>query len=414
MVDNPERFSSLSLRDIPGPLHYAALAWRRKWMIGVLCVLTVGTTWAIVRRIPYTYEATTALLIPKEGGGGMFPAVFSSLVTGGGGSGASGGGGGGGGGGMQFGGLSIPSLTPNRDVVISILKSRSLARGLVERFKLTERFHVADTEDAVITLQRKADISVSKEGVVAITVTDADPNLAAQLANYHVKELDHLVGLFGFVESRREREFVGQQLGLAKRNLAAAEDALQRFQQRNRAVVLQEQTKEAISAAGRLKGEITAYEVKLQVMRDFATEGNTDVITARRQIEEMKRQLGKMQYGDSLSGDGVRRASRDPDGYIPFVKFPEMGLELIRLTREVKIHETLMSLLTQQQEQSRIAEAKDPPLVRVLDEALPPRHPVGPKKMRILLMAGAAAFVVGVVLALVLEHVGPPPAPRRA
>jgi hypothetical protein len=209
---------------------------------------------------------------------------------------------------------------------------------------------------------------------------------------------------------------VGKQLDLAKRNLVAAENDVQRFQKQNRAVVLQEQTKEAVEAAARLKGEITATEVKLQVMRDFATEGNTDVITTRRQIEEMKRQLGRMQYGEALPRDGVRRTSRDPGGerYIPFVKFPELGLELIRLTREVKIHETLVSLLTQQQEQSRIAEAKDPPLVRVLDEAAPPLHPQPSKKLRNMAVAGAAALVIGGALAIALEQARPPASRRRA
>ena len=46
-----------------------------------------------------------------------------------------------------------------------------------------------------------------------------------------------------------------------------------RPEERNRAVVLQEQTRGAIEGAARLKGEIIAAEVQLQVTRNFAKKG---------------------------------------------------------------------------------------------------------------------------------------------
>ena len=52
----------------------------------------------------------------------------------------------------------------------------------------------------------------------------------------------------------------------------------------------------------------------------------------------------------------------EPDFTVPFPKVPEVGLELARLTRDVKVQETLVSLLTQQLEQAKIAEAKDMPV----------------------------------------------------
>jgi hypothetical protein len=59
--------------------------------------------------------------------------------------------------------------------------------------------------------------------------------------------------------------------------LRTAEEDLRHHQEQNRAIVLQDQTKGAIEAAARLKGEIMASEVQLQVMRNFATEANRAV-----------------------------------------------------------------------------------------------------------------------------------------
>lgn len=42
-----------------------------------------------------------------------------------------------------------------------------------------------------------------------------------------------------------------------------------------------------------------------------------------------------------------------------------------RLTRDVKVQETRVTLLTRQVEQARLAEARDMPVVQVLDRAVP-------------------------------------------
>src|SRR5206468_9109438 len=120
----------------------------------------------------------------------------------------------------------------------------------------------------------------------------------------------------------RQRGFLTEQLARARVDLDAAEDVLKRFQERNRAVALQDQTRGAIDAAARLKGEIIAAEVQLQVMRNFATEANPEVVALRRRVDEMTRQLARMQYGD---GAAQRRESRD--FAVPFARVPEIGLE---------------------------------------------------------------------------------------
>src|SRR5207302_1544505 len=111
---------------------------------------------------------------------------------------------------------------------------------------------------------------VSKEGVISVTVEDTSPQVAALVANAYVAQLDRLVTEYGAGEAGRQRVFLTDQLARAKVRLAAAEDTLRRFQERNRAIVLQDQTRGAIEAAARLKGELMATEVQLQVMRSFA------------------------------------------------------------------------------------------------------------------------------------------------
>jgi len=390
VVDDRE----LTFRDfLPG-------IWRYKWLIAGVTVLSIAVAWAVTVRQPRIYEATTTLLIPKDGAGGLTSTIASLGLGGGQGQGGSQGQP------QQFAGLVIGSMTPNRDVVVSVLKSRIVAEAAVKRFNLQQRYGARFTADAVRALQNSTSVAVNKDGLVSLTIEETDPQLAADAANFFVEELDRVTGRFGLAEATRQRVFVDEQLVEAKRDLVAAEEALRTFQERNRAVVLQEQVRGAIESVARLKGEIIASEVRLQVMRDFATERDPDLVALRRRVEEMKRQLGQMQHADSRLPltDGTNGVVFGPDISVPLAKLPRVGLELARLTRDFKIQETLVALLVQQFEQSKIAEAKDPPIMRVLDPATPAVRHARPQLRLNLLVAGAAALVVGLLLTCVLEY----------
>jgi hypothetical protein len=73
---------------------------------------------------------------------------------------------------------------------------------------------------------------------------------------------------------------------------------------------------------------------------------------------------------------------------VPLIEVPSVGLELARLTRELKIQEAIFEMLTQQYEQAKIQEAKDTPTVQVLDRAVPPEKRSRPKRKIIVLVAG--------------------------
>jgi uncharacterized protein involved in exopolysaccharide biosynthesis len=296
----------------------------------------------------------------------------------------------------------MPSLNANRDLMVSVLKSRTMALLVLEQFGLQTRYRERYQEDAIKTLQHGTTISVTKEGVIAVKTEDTDPKVAAAMANFYVEKLDRLLSQYGLGEASRDRIFLTEQLARAKAQLDSSEEALRRFQEQNRAVVLQEQTRGAIEAAARLRGEIMAAEVQMQVMRNFATDANPEVVALRRRIDEMNRQLTRLQYGESQAP--VTNYNRR-DFAVPVVRVPELGLELVRLTREVKVQETLVTLLTQQVEQDRIAEAKDFPVAQVLDRAVPAERPAKPRLGVSLAVASMSGLIGGVILALIAEFV---------
>jgi len=366
------------------------MMWSFRWLILATCLATVLAVFVISVTSPKIYESTTTLLSPKESGpsgllGGL---VASGLV-------------------QQPSLLSTPSLAQNREILVSILKSRTVATAVATRFQLQDRYRARHLEDAIEKLRKVTEIRASfRDGLISVKVEDTDPALAAEMANFYVEQLGHLVAQFGVSEAGRQRPFLTEQLARAKGQLDTAERALRQFEEKNRAVVLQDQTRAAIDVAARLKAEMMAAEVQLQVIRNFATDANPETMALRRRIEEMKRQLTQMQYGE----DGLARPGTPADGgrrdfYVPPARLPEVGLELTRLLREVKVQETLVSLLTQQWEQVRIAEARDMPMVQVLDRAVPAVYASKPRLATNLALAGLGGLVAGLCLAFVVSHI---------
>ena len=382
--ESPRRDDELTLFDL------ALMVWRRRWVIVALCAVSTTLTFGVSKLMPKVYESTATLVAPREGSGSnvLGGLAASGLI-------------------QQVPGLaiaSLPSFTPNRDLLVGVLKSRTIAQGVVDRFGLQARYRTQYVDDAIRALRGATTIAISRKGVISVKVEDGDPAIAAAMANYHIELLDKLAAQYGTGEAGRQRTFLTGQLARSRVDLDAAEQALRRFQEQNRAIVLQEQTKGAIEAAARLKGEIIAAEVQLQVMRNFATEANPEIVALRRRIDEMNRQLAQMQYGnESIRQSGTRERG---DFAVPFARVPQVGLELVRLTREVKVQEVLVTLLTQQLEQARIAEARDTPVVQLLDLAVPAERHSRPRVVRNVAIVGVTTLVFGVLLAFLLDGLG--------
>ncbi len=336
------------------------------------------------------YESRVTILAPKESGGGGAGLAAALAASGAG----------------QVLGNILPPTGSNRDVFVAILKSRTMTQGLVERFSLKEYYKAKYTEDAIKGLQGATDIKVSKEGAISVNVEDKDPKLAADIANAYVTNLDRLFAKLGTTDAGRQRAFIAERLDKTEKALRQGEEALRRFQENNKAIVMQEQAKGAIEEAGKLKGQIVVAEAQLEFMRSFSTENNPQVLAQKRQLEELKRQLAQMQYGQGmeLPPESPNPGQRRREFQVPFTKVPEVGMELIRLMREVKVQETVFSLLTAQYEQAKISEARDTPSVQVLDRAVPAERKSKPSVRLNMAIAGALSLFLGMFLAFFLEY----------
>ena len=369
-------------------IEYWEVIRKRLWMILGFSVCVVFATGIFSYYVlPKIYEATASILAPKESGGAGL-AVLTQL-----------------GAQAMLGGVSGGGSS--RDTFVAILKSRTMLRDLVDRFGLKEYYKSKNIARAVRRLEDATAIGVSKEGVISITVADKNPKLAADIANTYVTHLDRMFAKLGTTEASRQRAFIVERLDSTEKTLRNAEEALRRFQESNRAVVMDAQSRTVLEAAARLKGEIVAAEVQLKTLATYSTSRNPDVIKLTQSIEEMNNQLAQMQYGDGtvLASERSRSGQPRQELSFPTAKVPVLAMELARLMRDVKVQETVFGLLNQQFEQAKIAEARDMPTVQLLDKALPAEEKSRPKTLVNMLKAGALSLFAGVLLVFLLEYI---------
>lgn len=336
-------------------------------------VLACGATLLM----PNIYTATARLLPPqqeKSGLGAMLSgmgdlAALAGISTGGG----------------------------SADLYVGMLKSRTVADAVIERFDLMQKFEWEKRDDAYQALEQKVQISADKKtAFITIAADDEDPQFAAELANAYVEELKKLNVQINLNSAGRERVFLEERLAVVKSDLIAAEEGLRTFQQTNKAIKIDAQATAVIESIARLKGEVASKEVELGVLLTSQTEQNPQVRALREGIGQLKAQLRKLE--DSSEG---RKVSSDV--FIATADVPSVGLQYARLMRDFKVQETLFELLTKQYEVAKISEAKNTSALQVLDEAAVPDRKSKPKRSLIVLMATFAIGFLAVLLAFVRE-----------
>lgn len=300
----------------------------------------------------------------------------------------------------QLGGLagaasSMAGLKNPNDLYVGMLESRTVADNLINRFKLKERYESKTMDDARLALDKASDISSGKkDGLISISVTDEDPKFAADLANAYVDELTKLTQTMAVTEAAQRRLFFEKQLKDAKDQLADAEVAMRKTQEKTGMIQPDGQVQAIISNIAQLKGTIAAKEVQLKAMSTFATGQNPDVLRTQEELRGLQAQLAKLEKS---------QPTRDGDFMVPTGKIPEAGVEYVRALRNVKYFETMFEMLSKQYELAKIDEAKDSSVVQVLDKAIPAERRSKPKRALMTIAGFMAGGVLGVLLAFISE-----------
>jgi tyrosine-protein kinase Etk/Wzc len=324
--------------------------------------------------LPYRYAAATSVLPPQQSTGG---ASLLSQITGGGGLAA----------------LAGASLGFNNqiDTYVAMFRSRTVEDAMIKRFDLMKTYRVKRLSDArKIFEERSSAVAGLKDGVIRITVEGSTPEQAATMANAYVEQFQMLASGISTTEAGQRRIFFDRQLEEAKNNLSNAEQDLKKTELATGFVQPDSQSRAMIESAAILQGQISAKEVEIQSMSSYATDTNPDMIVLKRQLAELRAQLGQF----------TGSAANESDLFVPIGKVPGAALDYVRKLREVKYRETIFAALANQYQLAKLDEARQGAVFQVIDRAVPPDRRSFPQRTILVVAFSLLAFVVGCISVL--------------
>lgn len=332
------------------------LAKRRRFVFWFTLGFTALTT-ILVFVLPSRYKAETMVLPP-----GQNSSSGSAMLAQLGGSGTL----------ATLAGSSLGLKSPV-DMYVALLKSHTVEDALINRFGLRARYHEKKLTDARGALERRSSIVAgAKDGLIRIDVSDRDPKTAADIANAYVEEFRRLSANLAITEASQRRAFFQNQLLEAKQNLTNAESRMIVTERKTGVFSLDSQARSMIESAAMLQGQVSAKEVELRAISEYATEDNPQVMLAKQELAELKQQLAKLTAGSS-----------DPNSeiIIPKGNIPQVGMEYLNSLRDVRYYETVAELISKEFEVAKLDEAREGAIIQVVDPARPPDKRSFPKRV---------------------------------
>lgn len=311
---------------------------------------------------------------------------------------------------FPFGGL-VSKTEEEAMKLIAILKSRTVRETIIKKYNLIEFYDSENIEEALESLSDHVSLEIEEEGTLSIKVHVSTGwlhhnkeelkarELSAEIANEFVIQLDIVNKKLQTDQAIQQRIFLGERYADNLTDLIKAEDKLKQFKENNNIISIENQTRTAIESASAIKNQILINEVQKGVVSRKLKFNHPEIIGIEDEIRELTVKLHEIEYGlDTSSNVG--------GNVFPVLsELPQIEADLMRLTREAEIQNTLFIYLTQQYEEAKIQEAKNTPTIQLLDPAVSPIKKSSPKRLLMVMIMGLITFVFSSTFALMKVNI---------
>lgn len=350
----------------------AVLAKRKKMILGAALASAIIAT-GVSMVLPSVYGSTVKLLPPQQA-----QSSASMLLS-------------------QLGGLAGVAagagLKNPADTYVAMLKSRTVADRMIDRFSLKNHYELQSREKTRARLLDSTSVIAGKDGLITVEVEDNNQQLVASIANGYVEELVRLTKTLAVTEAAQRRLFFEQELERSKNNLVKAEIAVKQAIDKHGVISVGTEGRAQVETIARLRAGVSAKEIALDSMKAFITPSHPEYRRAQEELNSLRTELSKLENGrndQDASATGDRAGNNN-------------GIKNIQLLRDVKYYETLYEVLAKQYEAARLDEAKDSSVIQVLDPAVTPERRMKPKRALIVAVATLLTTIAAVIFAFLLE-----------
>lgn len=252
----------------------------------------------------------------------------------------------------------------------NMIKSRLVMEESARRLgKIIEESTKEEIEKAVLTLQGMVFTErVEYANLIEISATSTDRFRVAEIVNTVARVYRDQ----SITQTNRQvietRKFIEEQLGIARKRLRGAEEALSSFNQ----------ARKAVPASDHTLSRLLDSEVELSKLGERYTDKYPGTKELKARTEYLKQAITDYKLGE---------------------------IESARLKREVEIASDAYTLLNKKYREVLIAEAGRIEPVTIIDPAIVPFDPVNPHKMTNIVLGIAMGLLIGFVFAFIAENI---------
>ncbi|NBC25929.1 MAG: hypothetical protein GVY08_03640 [Bacteroidetes bacterium] len=288
-----------------------------------------------------------------------------------------------------------------------ILQSRTMIDRVIEEFNLEEvydlsiREYLRDkvSENTIITENREGGIGFSPIVSIDLSYLDKDPERAQEIAQFYIDQLEEIMVEINKSNTEKSFEMFERRYRENLEDMQAAENELLEFQNKYGILELESQLRSMIETIGEVKANMVALDVQLNVARAGMNNDASrvrELQSKRDELEEVYQNLIRKTDAEATDGQIFREENGGVDDiFPPLMDLPDLGLQYLRLFREVKVQEKIYELVYPQYEQQRIMLQEASSGLQIIDDPVRPTYKDSPSRALITI----AGFLFSIIVA---------------
>lgn len=299
------------------------------------------------------------------------------------------------------------------DIFLAILRSRRVAVAVAEELGLPDYYEVKGDgpeermDKTLRKLGKRATFESPDVISIHVSVTDSDPQKAADIVNAYLRQLEQASQTLAFSRARRTRLLVEEALDSTKTELNATRERMLEFQERYGVFSIEKQTEGTLELLTGLQTQLLTAQAQRDALREYTSEHSSRLQGLDLQIRALRDQIEDL-VGNLQSGTGAARVQAPQPGgdgrvVVPLNELPQLASQYARIFIDLQVQEAKYNVLATQLEQTKIDESQSVPTFEILDWGSRPFRKSGPFRTLFTLAALVGGTLTGLLLVVLLE-----------
>ncbi len=294
-------------------------------------------------------------------------------------------------------GISTSKADPSMKI-LAVLNSALIREMVVIELNLVEKLEIKPRKNenpiysGVRHLEKIVNIKQDKKlGTITIDCVVKDPLLAKEIVEKYLEKLKIILSEKALTLAKANRVFLEEELNKVKKEIDIQKSLLAKFQKRERILEPTEQIKGSLSLYAELVAKKMTTEVEIRQLESILSPDNPTIKSKRELLENIKRELKKLETVNDGAMMGFSEAPSAIKGYSDI---------LMKLKTSEELYKNIYMLY----EKARLEELKDDLFVEVIDYPKIPDIKFKPKRSFIVVTSALSSIFIAIFIVFFREY----------